>query len=285
MTGTGRDIHLPAGAAVHIARRVPFAFRHALADHPLLSIDALAVLADRLPTGSALVERFGDASFVRPHESPRPGRGRPSPGDLVRDIATNGCWADLRHVEQVPTYRALMNEVLDTALSDLPRLSRECWRRESFIFITAPHAVTPVHADPEHNFYLQVRGTKSIRLAPLQSLARAELADWRLARGYQGGYRRPLEPPAVMESFTVPSGTGVYMPVYAIHAVENLDQISIALSVTCRTLQTEREYITHALKRHLHRLRPSGGRDGHAAAPTPEDAADVASASMRVKTP
>jgi hypothetical protein len=269
MTSAGRHLALPAEAPARIATRRPFAFRHALAEHPLLSIDALAALADRLPPPLALVERFGDRSFVPPHESR--GAGRPSPGDLVRDIASNGCWADLRHVEQVPGYRDLMNEILDTALAGLPRLARECWRRESFIFITAPNAVTPVHADPEHNFYLQVRGTKNIRLAPLAALDRDALTAWRLARGYEGGYRRPLETPAAMETFTVTPGTGLYMPVYAIHAVRNTDEISVALSVTCRTLRTEREYLGHALARHVARLRPR--RHGNGVAPVREDPA------------
>ena len=36
--------------------------------------------------------------------------------------------------------------------------------------------------------------------------------------------------------------------------VHNGDAVSVALSVTCRTRGTRREYVMHALRRQLHRL-------------------------------
>jgi len=204
----GLHVDLPASAGDSIQGREPFRFRHRLQGHRLLSLDALARLADQLPADSALVERFGDASFVPPHRAR--GRGR-SPGELVRDIGANGCWADLRHVERVPAYRELVEELLAEVLGELPRLARSCISRDGFVFVTAPRARTPAHSDPEHNFYLQIAGTKHFALTPLEALDPAALAAWQRARGYEGGYRRPLHPPPGRAvSFTVEPGEGLY---------------------------------------------------------------------------
>lgn len=249
-----KHIDLPADAAERIARRVPFTFRHTLHDHGLLALDALAELADRLPADDARVERFGDAAFVGPQAAgPRGGTERTA-GSFVRAIATNGCWADLRHIERVPTYRALVESLLREALADLPRLRRACVSREGFVFITAPRAVTPPHSDPEHNFYLQLRGRKTFALAPLARLDPGQLTDWRRRRGYEGGYRRPLGSIPSLEPFDLEAGMGLYVPVYAVHEVHNGDAVSVALSVTCRTRGTRSEYVMHALRRQLHRL-------------------------------
>lgn len=249
----GRRIELPPEAADRIAKRAPFLFRHGMREHPLLSIPALADLADRLPVDSAIVERFGDPSFVGPHVSRARGAG-PTPGELIRAIGSNGCWADLRHIEQVPAYRDLVEELLGLILHEVPRMERETVRREGFIFITAPGKVTPAHCDPECNFLMQVRGTKTIGLTPLEALDSTQLAVWQRGRGYEGGYRRPLDVPAQMEWFTVEPGRGLYLPLYAIHSVRNGDEISIALSVTCQTRTTRRRHLAHAIKGQLRRL-------------------------------
>src|SRR5207245_10308435 len=36
--------------------------------------------------------------------------------------------------------------------------------REGFVFLSSPEAVTPFHIDPEHNFLLQIRGSKTIHM-------------------------------------------------------------------------------------------------------------------------
>ena len=40
------------------------------------------------------------------------------------------------------------------------------YKREAFIFVSSPNAVTPFHMDPEHNILMQLRGTKTMTLFP-----------------------------------------------------------------------------------------------------------------------
>ena len=73
----------------------------------------------------------------------------------MRRIAECGSWMVLKRVEQDPEYAALLDRCLDGVAAQagvsLPRMLR----REGFIFLSSPSAVTPFHLDPEHNFLLQ----------------------------------------------------------------------------------------------------------------------------------
>ena len=69
-------------------------------------------------------------------------------------------------MERDPEYAAL----LDACLGEVEALghadARQIDHREAFVFVSSPGSVTPYHIDPEWNFLLQVRGSKTITVFP-----------------------------------------------------------------------------------------------------------------------
>lgn len=240
-----------------IGRR-EFGLRHGLADHPLLSLEALARLADALPAGA--IER---------HKAEQPllvpgGAANLSgpPSETVRGIETNGRWMVFWNIEQVGDYRKLLDDVLDEALPFLPRREGSMGRRECFLFLSAPNSVTPVHFDPENNFLLQIRGTKHVKVGRFPDRA-AELRE--LDRYHDGGHRNLVEIPPCSGTFDMRPGDGIYLYPWAPHWVYNGPEVSVSLSITFRTARSQREERVHTfnarLRRHGYTPAPAGASD------------------------
>jgi hypothetical protein len=224
--------------------RAEFPVRHALAAHPLLTLEALAALADDLPPG-AIERHAARQPLLVPGGAPDLG-GKPS--ETVLTIETNGRWMVLWNLEQRPAYRKLLDEILDEAEPYLPAREGRMGRRECFLFLSAPNATTPVHVDPENNFLLQIRGTKEIHVGRWPDRA-WELRE--LDRYHDGGHRNLEAIPPLSSSFRMEPGDGVYMYPWAPHWVQNGPRASISLSITFRTEKSERHERVHRLNRRL----------------------------------
>jgi hypothetical protein len=236
------------------ARR-PFSVRHWLVDHPLLTLEAIAELADRVPLRS--VERHrSDLPQVMPGGAPDL-NGRPS--ETVRGIETNACWMVLWYLEQVPEYRALLDEILDEADRHVADRHGGMCQREVFLFLSAPNATTPLHFDPEHNFLLQIRGTKDMNVGRFED---PSVQQWELDRYFDGGHRNLEHVPAEMTIFHMRPGDGVYVYPFAPHWVKNGPAASISLSVTFRTQESRRLESINRFNARLRRFhvspRPAG---------------------------
>ena len=218
---------------------------HTLVDHPLLRLEAIAELADSLPPER--IERHrADQPMVLPGGAPDVG-GRPS--ETVLGIEDNGCWMVLWYVEQSAQYKALLDTCLEGVV---PYAEREggIQRQEAFIFLSAPDAVTPVHFDPEHNFLLQIKGTKDMNVCPFPD-ARTGQAE--LDRYYDGGHRNLEAVPSEGTTFRLHPGHGVYVPSFVPHWVQNGKAASVSLSITFRTRSSERAERVNALNARLRR--------------------------------
>jgi hypothetical protein len=238
------------------ARR-PTAVRHLLANHPLLTMDAITVLADRLPL--AAIERHqANMPLLMPGGAPYV-EGRPS--DTVRGIEHNGCWMVLWNIEQAPEYKALLDAILDEAEGYIGRREGGMRNRQAFLFLSAPDAVTPVHFDPEHNFLLQIRGMKSMNVGHFPNDRDRQRE---LDRYYDGGHRNLEIMPVDVQAFEMARGDGTYVPSFAPHFVKNGPAVSVSLSITFRTRVSERAENVHVfnsnLRRRLHlsTTRPAG---------------------------
>jgi hypothetical protein len=233
----------------------PALVRHALVDHPLLTLDAIADLADALPIAS--IERHrADLPVLSPGGA-EDVHGPPS--ETVRTIETNGCWMVLWYLEQEPAYKALLDAILDEAEEYVGGRDGGMQRREAFLFLSAPNAVTPVHFDPEHNFLLQIRGAKDMNVCEWDS---PEEEQRELNRYHHGGHRNLDVMPRESETFRLTPGVGVYVPPWRPHWVKNSDAVSISLSITFRTAASERAERVHIVNARLRRLhlhpRPPG---------------------------
>jgi hypothetical protein len=223
----------PAGFDTHFGRE-PFAVRHNLAGHDLLTVERVAELADALPEANVEHNLGSVDKLVPTGEAPRL---EATPGEVARGIETNGCWMVLKNIERDPAYRAL----LDAALDEVdPWADREggMTLREGFIFLTAPNSMTPAHVDPEHNFLLQIRASKVMHTGDFPD---AETRKRTLEAFHSGAHRNIDWEPANDNPFPLEPGDGVYMPVAKPHWVTSGPDVSVSLSITFRTPATERE--------------------------------------------
>jgi hypothetical protein len=228
--------------------RQPFRVGHELTDHPLLQLDRIGDLADALPAGH-VEHNLGAVPDVLPGgEAPRLDA---TPGEIARGIRENGCWMVLKFIEADPDYRALLNGLLDEVAPLVPASEGATTRREGFIFLSAPNSTTPAHVDPEHNFLLQIQGTKNMVIGRFPD-ERSEQLE--LERHYGGGHRNMDSMFDAPEDFRLDPGDGVYVPVHAPHLVRNGPEPSISLSITWRTEATERAEKTHVANARLRRL-------------------------------
>jgi hypothetical protein len=232
--------------------RQPMGVEHSLADHPLLQLDRIAALAERFP---GRIERHqADLPLVVPGGAPEL---YGPPAETVRSIETNGCWMVFWYLELVPEYKALLDLCLAGVESHLPKGARSMRKREAFLFLSSPQALTPIHFDQEHNFLLQIRGGKTMHVCPFPD-SDSECRE--LERLYDGGPfldRNLGAVPSGGQPFELEPGSGVYVPSFMPHWVQNGGRASISLSITFRSpesLRLERVHLINA------RLRKAGLR-------------------------
>ena len=211
---------------------VPRTLRHALADSPLLSLDALAALAGRLPAKSIEYNR-GDLPIG---VDGKPDGTGLTIEDTILHIATSNSWAVLKNIEQVPEYEALLLSLLEELRPAIEARTGAMLRPQGFLFISSPDAVTPYHFDPEHNMLLQLTGIKTMTQFPAGD---ARFAPDTTHESYHTGGPRELtwhdDLAAGGTEFVLHPGEAVLVPVMAPHFVRNGPASSISLSITWRS--------------------------------------------------
>lgn len=212
----------------------PLRLGHGLADHPLLQLDALAALAQRLaprfhefnaavdlPLGIANTETPGNGLTI--HQT-------------IERIAECGSWVLLKYIENDPLYARLMDEVLAEIAPVVAPTTGEMLRLEGFVFISSPRAVTPLHFDPEYNILFQARGSKTMTLFPP---ADPEIVSQEFFEAYFAGGPRNLpwheEWRARETAIAIVPGEAIYVPILAPHWVRTHDEVSVSLSLTWRS--------------------------------------------------
>jgi hypothetical protein len=216
---------------------------HDLAEHPLLQVDSLVALGRRLESRKLVRTHSGDAkagsSFA---EAPKEHPNAKGAEATLSDIAKANAWMSLLNVQADPEYRVLVDEVLDSVRPLLDPIDPGLCFRAGWIFVTSPRAVTPFHMDHEHNFILQIKGSK--RLYVWDPADRAVLSEECVEEFHDRHSRRLVR---WDESFRarahvidVVPGQGGYMPSTAPHMVENGDEPSVTMSFTYYTDATRR---------------------------------------------
>ncbi len=227
----------------------PGVFGHQLCGHPLFEIDALVALSQRMRPVDVEQNLANIPVGIDPAELQSNGL---SVEESIRSIEENGSWMVLKFVDQDPLYRALLDRVLDEIEPLVAASTGAMLKREAFIFVSSPGAVTPFHIDPEHNILMQLRGEKVMTVFPA--------ADPELVPGpaqeafHEGGHRNlPFHDSFAAKGnpLRLTPGDALYVPVKAPHWVQNGDAMSISLSVTWRSEWSYREADAHALNRLL----------------------------------
>lgn len=229
----------------------PHVLRHALRDHPLLEREALAVLAESLPSASIEYNR-GDLPIG---VNGKPAGNGLTIGETIRRIDEVGSWAVLKNIEQQPAYAALLAELLDELASVIVPRTGRMLKTQGFVFVSSPNAVTPYHFDPEHNILLQLQGTKVMTVFPAGD---ARFAPDQVHEAYHTGGARELawhdDFATHGNPFPLAAGDAVYVPVMAPHHVQAGPEPAISLSITWRSEWSFAEADARACNRLLRRL-------------------------------
>jgi hypothetical protein len=235
--------------------RVPFLITHELCDHPLFDLHRLMELAQQLP--EKLIEYNAGELDVNqdPTRTPRNGL---SVEETINRIQTCKSWMVLKHVQNDPAYGELLEQCLSVVRPHSEPIAPGMRHPQAFIFLTSPGSVTPYHMDPEHNFLLQVRGSKTIHLFDGRDPSIVSPED--LEKFYGANTRHMTLAPENKDRawvFDLQPGFGLHFPVCYPHYVSNGSEVSISFSITFRTPDLERRRAVHAAN---HRVRQAGGR-------------------------
>ena len=217
----------------------PVVVRHALSRHPLLSVEALRVAATRMDR--AHVEARAAATTV----------GGPF-GDLHKDKAAAG-WTMLRFIEQLPEYRALLASVLAELVPVMAPTTGAAYDMRGFAFVSAPHAVTPFHFDPEYNLLFQISGTKQFAVHPAIPPCLPESAHQALHIGGDNILKWDDSFTARAAVFDLSPGDVLFVPYKCPHWVEVGDEPSVSVSLTWQTDWTRAQRDAHRLNARLKR--------------------------------
>lgn len=234
----------------------PQTLRHGLSGHPLLETAQLVELGKRCrgtPRWFAFNNEAGaDADFDRANTQYPTSR---SFVDSIRSISDAKAWVLLRHIQADPTYRELVDLVLDSIRPEVELRDPGMFYRAGWIFAASPNTVTPFHIDRDHVVLLQIRGSKAIYVWDsddafvVSDRARdcfhtshdLKLVQWR-EEFRERAHRFELQP-----------GTGVYIPQASAHMVETSEEASITISFSYGTHATRRSAMLHVVRDLLYR--------------------------------
>jgi hypothetical protein len=214
--------------------QAPTHLTHAIADHPLLSLDALAELAARMRPETLEHNAATDLPLgIAYADTPRNGL---SVQETIARIDECGSWVLLKYIEQDPAYATLMREVLGQIEDIVLPKTGTMMRFEGYIFISSPRAVTPLHFDPVYNILFQARGSKTMTLFPT---ADPEIISQEFFEAYFAGGSRNLpwqdEWNARARPISIEPGEAIYVPILSPHWVQTHDEVSVSLSLTWRS--------------------------------------------------
>jgi ribosomal protein L16 Arg81 hydroxylase len=211
--------------------------RHQLAGHPLMTPNSLADLAMRL-----------DPAHVRFHEGERTvgtHMGNMLTNDPTRRSLRNTldnlhrakAFVQLVNVRSDPAYRALIDELLDEALTFLPARDRMLLNRDAAAFLASPGSVTPFHLDHEQNFLCHISGPKTFYVWDHRD--RTVVSERALEIFYhEGKLREVVYDPAIQpraHAVELQPGDCLYMPMGSPHAASTGNDITVTISILMNT--------------------------------------------------
>jgi hypothetical protein len=252
----------PKDPASFSTRRV-CAIRHDFQDHPLMQLPALAQAAkELLPTKQCRFIMPGATQGSKFDHVAADPAGRDI-DEFFRRIEEPGSWIALYNVETLPRYRDFLAEVVEAFRPLVEREQSGIFSVGGFVFISAPPSVTPFHIDRENNFWLQMKGRKSINVwepTDRQAVVAADV-DQFIVHAALENVRLKDGDVARSHAFDVGVGDGVYFPSTSPHMTATVpgwtkpgDGVSVSIGVVFYTDQTRRAAYVHAANLLLRKL-------------------------------
>jgi hypothetical protein len=205
-----------------------------LPDRSLLTLDALADAADRLPDVHA---QHHLAQLGRLLPDGRVERLSLSTPEVIRTIRTNHSWVMLQSLATLPEYQPLLRRVGAPHQLALRGAGERPTGNDLIAFVGSPRASVPFHYDVNHHLLVQVEGTKWVGIGRYDDPAER---DRQLARGLMEHRLNVDREPDRVDEFELRPGEALVLPAFAFHAVEGDDDVSIALTYMVATAATER---------------------------------------------
>lgn len=218
----------------------PFAIRHMLAGHPLLTLPRIAKLASDLPRD--LIEYNSGAANIS-QDPDKVQSVNLDPVEVVNRIETAGAWMVLKRIEKSPEYRALLEDTLLSVARarGFNSLAEAGFSQiEGFLFVSSPNSTTPFHLDGEDNFFVQIHGDKTFAIFDNRDGAIADNAqvEYCTTKHRNVPYNDSFKPRGV--EYHLVGGDGCYVPYQWPHWVKTADSYSISMAVTWKTPEVRR---------------------------------------------
>lgn len=230
----------------------PTRLAHRLLGHPLLELDSIAALAQRMRAKDVEYNAAKLPIGIPQEDLPKNGL---SIAETIRSIEENGSWMVLKLIQQDPVYRDLLHDTLAELKPTIEAVTGPMLQLEGFIFVSSPDAVTPLHFDPEYNILCQIRGSKVMTVFPADD---EEMAPSTFHEDYHSGGPRNLTWKEDYEArgtpFDLTPGDAVYVPVTSPHWVQNGPEVSISFSLTWRSKWSLHEADARAFNKRLRKL-------------------------------
>jgi hypothetical protein len=232
--------------------RKPFQFNHGLKGNPLFEKPALIELVKRMPDHRDTYWTNGKNKVGSGWRENHP----LSIVDTIAGIETNDSLALVKHVEQDPIHGPILREFLSRVVEYAGEpMRRDVAVEEVLIIIGSPNQITPYHLDGECNYVVQIAGDKTLHVFDQHD---PEIIQPEMLEGFHSGnpssaaYREVNQ--AKAQTYDLVAGTGVHIPLYAPHWVQNRNNVSIALSVTFELHSARREASVYWLNRRLRKF-------------------------------
>ncbi|GAA0856468.1 cupin-like domain-containing protein [Aliiglaciecola litoralis] len=168
--------------------------------------------------------------------------------------------------EHLPVYRQFKQAFIDKVSNSVPVFNPELLRHSSVgLFVSTPGATAPFHADPEHNFLLQVIGEKVMHSFPpmdfetFPSEARELLASDKLSM--LKTYVPEFEERAI--ELDLQPGDLIYHPPMSPHWVRTGSKgFSLSYTISLVTPDVEQTLLLHKLNRKLRKVGLTPSQEG-----------------------
>jgi hypothetical protein len=223
----------------------PFAIRHGLAGHPLLTLPRIAQLASELPRDLIEYNSGKVAISQDPDAIPRLDF---DPVEIVQRIETAGAWMVLKRVENSPEYRKLLEDTLLSvarARGFNSMLVADFEQLEGFLFVSSPNSTTPFHLDSEDNFFVHIHGEKFFTI--FDNSDRAIVPDDEIERSMTRHRNLKYDERFASRGveFRLFAGDGCFVPYQWPHWVRTADSYSISMAITWKTREVRRRNDLH----------------------------------------